>query len=151
MTRMHMDKFCHEHSTATCYITQTPVSISNIVTAEHIRTWVPEACIKDRDMQLYPTYTVGCNNLSLPLIPASGPYLTTAIWRRRNRFSQWQRNFQRKLCFHWLKLLRQCHVAVVRQGPGTQVLIWRRLVKLRSNSLLCASLVRWDQFGRYRG
>ena len=48
-----------------------------------------------------------------------GPCLTTAIWRCRKPFSQWHRSFQRKLRSHWLKFLRQRHVAVVRQGPGT--------------------------------
>ena len=59
----------------------------------------------------------------------SGPCLTTAIWRCRNPFSQsiclcrnpfsqWHRRFQRKLRSHWLKFLRQRHIAVVRQGPG---------------------------------
>ena len=46
-----------------------------------------------------------------------GPCLTTAIWRCRKNSSQWQRRFQWKLHFHWLKFLRQRHVAVVRQGP----------------------------------
>ena len=27
-------------------------------------------------------------------------------------------SFQRKLCLHWLKFLRQRHVTVVRQGPA---------------------------------
>ena len=48
----------------------------------------------------------------------AGPCLTTAIWRCRNSFSQWQRSFQRNMRFHWLKFLRQRHVAVVRRGPG---------------------------------
>ena len=39
------------------------------------------------------------------------------IWRCRKPFSQWQRSFQRKLRSHWLKFLRQRHVALVRQGP----------------------------------
>ena len=51
---------------------------------------------------------------------ATGPCLTTAIWRCRNPFSQWQRSFQRKLRSHWLKFLQQRHVAAVRQGPGHQ-------------------------------
>ena len=44
--------------------------------------------------------------------------LKTAIWRCRKPFSQWQHSFHRKLPSHWLKFLRQRHVAVVRQGPG---------------------------------
>ena len=47
----------------------------------------------------------------------AGPCHTTAIWRCRKPFSQWQRSFQRKLRSHWLKFLRQRHVAVLRQGP----------------------------------
>ena len=43
--------------------------------------------------------------------------LTPAVWRCRKPFSQWQHSFQRKLCPHWLKSLRQRHVALVRQGP----------------------------------
>ena len=45
------------------------------------------------------------------------PCLTTAIWRCRKNSSQWLRSFQWKLHSHWLKFLRQRHVAVVRQGP----------------------------------
>ena len=48
-----------------------------------------------------------------------GHYLTTAIWRFHNYFSQWQRSFQRKLRSHWLKCLRQYHVAVAKQGAMT--------------------------------
>ena len=44
----------------------------------------------------------------------TGLCLTTAIWRCRKPFNQWQ---QRKLRCHWLKFLRQRHVAVVGQGP----------------------------------
>ena len=47
-----------------------------------------------------------------------GPCLTTAIWCCCKPFSQWHRSFHRKLGSHWLKFLRQCHVAVVRQGPA---------------------------------
>ena len=55
--------------------------------------------------------------MALEILVNTGPCVTTAIWRCRNPFSQWQRSFQRKLRSHWLKLLRQRHVAVVRQGP----------------------------------
>ena len=44
--------------------------------------------------------------------------VTITIWRCGKLFSQWHRSFQRKLRCHWLKFLRQRHVAVVRQGPG---------------------------------
>ena len=37
-----------------------------------MKTFVPEAGIKGRDKKLHPTDTVGCNYLSLPLIPAAG-------------------------------------------------------------------------------
>ena len=49
---------------------------------------------------------------------STGPCLTKAIWRCRKNSSQWQRSFQWKQHSHWLKFLRQRHVAVVRQGPG---------------------------------
>ena len=50
-----------------------------------------------------------------------GPCLTTAIWRCRKNSSHWQCSFQWKLRSHWLKFLRQRHVAVVKQGPGSWV------------------------------
>ena len=50
-----------------------------------------------------------------------GPCLTTAIWRCHKNSSQWQHSFQWKLHSHWLKFLRQRHVAVVWQGPGHRV------------------------------
>ena len=46
-----------------------------------------------------------------------GPSITTAIWRRRKTFEQWQCSLHRKLCCHWLKGLRQRQFAVVLQGP----------------------------------
>ena len=46
-----------------------------------------------------------------------GPCLTTAIWRCRKNSSQWRHSFQWKLSSHWLKFLRQRHVAVKR-GPA---------------------------------
>ena len=46
------------------------------------------------------------------------PLLPTAIWQCCNPFSQWQRCFQGKLGSHWLKVLRQGHMAVVKQSPG---------------------------------
>ena len=53
--------------------------------------------------------------------------ITTAIWRCRRNFSQWQRSFQWKLRTHWLKVLRQDHVAVVIQDPSRNWLseIWQ--------------------------
>ena len=53
----------------------------------------------------------------LTLLLAAGPCLTTEIWRCHKPFSQWQHNFQRKLCSHWLKFFWQRHIAVVSQGP----------------------------------
>ena len=49
-----------------------------------------------------------------------GPCLTTVIWRCGKPFGQWQHSFHRKPHCHWLKFLRQRHVAVVRQGPVHQ-------------------------------
>ena len=47
-----------------------------------------------------------------------GPCLTTATWRCRNNFSQWECSFLWKLHCHWLKGLWQHQVTVVlRQGP----------------------------------
>ena len=48
----------------------------------------------------------------------AGPCITTAIWRCRNPFSEWQHSFQWKLQCHWLKGLRQHHVAAVIQDTG---------------------------------
>ena len=47
-----------------------------------------------------------------------GPCLTTATWRCRKYFSQWERSFLWKLRCHWLKGLRQRQIAVVKQGPA---------------------------------
>ena len=52
---------------------------------------------------------------------SSGPCLTTATWRCRKNFSQWERSFLWKLRCHWLKGLRQRQIAVVRQGPAVQL------------------------------
>ena len=38
-------------------------------------------------------------------------------WRWRKNFRQWERSCLWKLRCHWLKGLRQCQIAVVRQGP----------------------------------
>ena len=53
----------------------------------------------------------------------TGPCLTRAIWRCRKNSSQLQRSFQWKLRSHWLKFLRQRHVAVVRQDPRLAMLV----------------------------
>ena len=53
--------------------------------------------------------------------------LTTATWRCRKNFSQWERSFLWKLCCHWLKGWRQRQIAVVRQGPGTHRSHWTSL------------------------
>ena len=47
-----------------------------------------------------------------------GPCLTTATWRCRKNFSQWERSFHWKLHCHWLEFLRQRQIALVRQDPG---------------------------------
>ena len=81
------------------------------------------------------------NGLILPVaLNYPGPCITTAIWRSRMNFSQWQHNFQRKLRSHWLKILRQCHVAVVIQGPGPICAEWadvlpQNLMKSRSHEI----------------
>ena len=62
-------------------------------------------------------------HMGIRVIHTSGPCLTTAILRCRKNSSQWQRSFQWKLHSHWLKFLRQRHVAVVRQGPGSDALL----------------------------
>ena len=51
----------------------------------------------------------------------TGPCNTTLIRCCYKNFSQWDHSFERKLGFHWLKFLRQHHVVVVIQGPGTQL------------------------------
>ena len=74
-----------------------------------------------------------------------GPCLTTAILRYRKNSSQWQRSFQWKLHSHWLKFLRQRHVAVVRQGPGFCVYS-ERFTQEATDALLrlCKVLQRHD-------
>ena len=47
-----------------------------------------------------------------------GLCLTTATWRCRKNFSQWECSFHWKLRWNWLEFLRQHQIAVVRQGPG---------------------------------
>ena len=48
----------------------------------------------------------------------AGRCLTTATWRWRKNFSQWECSFHWKLRSHRLEFLRQRQIAVVRQGPG---------------------------------
>ena len=48
------------------------------------------------------------------------PCHTTATWRCRKNFSQWERSFLWKLRCHWVKGLRQRQIALVRQGPVTR-------------------------------
>ena len=55
--------------------------------------------------------------LHSPNIFAAGLCLTTATWRCRKNFSQWELSFLWKLRCHWLKGLRQRQIPVVRQGP----------------------------------
>ena len=65
------------------------------------------------DSRCYPEE--GCQ----PPAPSQwpGPCLTTATWRCRKNFSQWECSFHWKLRYHWLEFLRQRQIAVVRQGP----------------------------------
>ena len=74
-------------------------------------------------MHQHPALTGACTNMRHPEARPwePGPCLTTTIWHCRNPFSQWERSFQRKLRSHWLKFLRQCHIAGVRQGPGVSL------------------------------
>ena len=64
---------------------------------------------------------------SMQFVWRSGIWLTTMIWRCRKPFGQWQRSFQRKLRSHWLKFLRQRHVAVVKQGLGAAIFYFLEL------------------------
>ena len=64
---------------------------------------------------------------SMQFVWRSGIWLTTTIWRCRKPFGQWQRSFQRKLRSHWLKFLRQRHVAVVKQGLGAAIFYFLEL------------------------
>ena len=56
----------------------------------------------------------------------TGPCFTTATWRCRKNFSQWERSFRWKLRCHWLKGLRQRQIAVVRQDPDNVIRNGRR-------------------------
>ena len=66
----------------------------------------------------------------------TGPCLTTATWRCRKNFSQWERSFLWKLRSHWLKGLRQRQIAVAR--PGILILSQpcKQRVKLESNNVI---------------
>ena len=95
--------------------------------------WIDECLLTLRWYVVLPVRESHCGDKTIVrsylynMISHTGPCLTTAIWRCRNPFSKWERNFQRKLCSHWLKCLRQRHVAVVRQGPGkTAPTFWIR-------------------------
>ena len=48
-----------------------------------------------------------------------GPCITNVFATHRKNFSQWYRNFQRKLLSHWLKFLRHVAITLVIQGPAT--------------------------------
>ena len=60
-----------------------------------------------------------------PPFRGTGPCLTTATWRCRKNFSQWECSFHWKLRCHWLEFLRQRQIAVVRQGPGSLIYKYR--------------------------
>ena len=62
----------------------------------------------------------------------TSPCITTAMWRCHNPFSQWQRSFQWKLHSHWLKVLRQRHIAVLIQGSGGRFKNTYELLNLRA-------------------
>ena len=71
-----------------------------------------------------------------------GPCFTTATWRCRKDFSQWEGSFQRKLHCHWLKLLWQHQIVVVRQGPVMQSFDDFLVVQLLKKGF--GLLVIWD-------
>ena len=71
------------------------------------------------------------------------PCLTTAIWRCRKNSNQWQHSFQWKLYSHWLKFLRQRHVAVVRQGPGEQIIHLTGSSSEAAFKLYCDRKMKW--------
>ena len=71
----------------------------------------------------------------------TGPCLTTATWRSRKNFNQWERNFLWKLRCHWVKGLRRRQIAVVRQGPGNLPASWVGTFRI-SGELGC--LCRWS-------
>ena len=50
------------------------------------------------------------------ILMVPGPCLTTATWRCRKNFSQWECSFHWKLRCHWLEFLQQRQIAVV-TGP----------------------------------
>ena len=56
------------------------------------------------------------------------PGITTATWRCRKMFSQWERSFHWKLCYHWLKGLQQRQIAIEIQDQGWGVLKLRSLI-----------------------
>ena len=79
-------------------------------------------CLKSPTTQLFVQQLAltNTNNNSKNILKLciTGLCLITASWCCRKNSRQWQRSFQWKLHSHWRKFLRQCHVAVERQGPG---------------------------------
>ena len=71
------------------------------------------------DLTLSQEFQPMAAQLSMKAALPLAKILATASCRssKTGSSSQWQRSFQWKLCSHWLKFLRQRHVAVVRQGP----------------------------------
>ena len=63
-----------------------------------------------------------------------GPCLTTATWRCRKNFSQWECSFHWKLRCRWLEFLQQRQIAVIRQGPGPKE-VWQ--------TLFCSNIWLW--------
>ena len=98
------------------------LSLSSYVTPRTFRWFGTVTCIRDRG--IYRKYR--CRGSWQTLVAWTGDWswwntglcLTIVTWRCRKNFSQRECSFHRKLRCHWLKFLRQRHIAVVRQGPG---------------------------------
>ena len=84
-----------------------------------------------------------------PVAKGAGPCLTTATWRCRKNFSQWECSFLWKLRCHWLEFLRQRQIAVVRQGPVLLFWVHHNILPRLDpttkpwHSLLCNTSVIW--------
>ena len=80
----------------------------------------------------------------------TGPCITTATWRCRKIFRQWEHVFHGKLCCHWLKFLRQRQIAIVIQGHdlehyGTGMLSFsfHKFVSSSDGWYLSLEILRW--------
>ena len=86
----------------------------------------------------------------------TGPCVTTAIWRCYKSFSQWQHSSQRNLRSHWLKVLWQRHVTIVKQGPGLHLvkvngfLATQETVSTECIRIIQAEVIAWKRSSHYR-